>query len=176
MTINLLSLDTQLQKKLILLLDRCGAHGFAMRPFFAVRTPLQQAALWRQSRSIEEISATIRDLRGKKATYLAGCLEKVGAQPDHKHGVVTNALPGLSWHNWGQAVDCVHISAEGKAIWQGMAYDVYAAEAIKLGLTAGHYWKMRDSVHVQLPMASSPLGQYQLLEINDIMEERFGTI
>ena len=56
---------------------------------------------------------------------------------------VTNAIPGLSWHQWGEAVDCFWV-VNNKAVWDletvvnGLnRFMVYANEAKKLGLDAG---------------------------------------
>ena len=95
------------------LLDRCSLRGIEMRPYMGLRDPFEQARLWRQSRSREEIRVRIASLQAQGAAFLAHCLESVGPQ----HGrPVTNALPGLSWHQWGEAVDCFWL-VDGKAEW-----------------------------------------------------------
>src|ERR1051325_8002995 len=94
-------------------LDRCADAGVEMRVNETVRTPLEQARIWRQSRTIQEITARITSLRAAGAPFLADCIEKAGPQHgDH----VTDAPPGLSWHQWGEAVDCFWV-VNGQAEW-----------------------------------------------------------
>ena len=100
---DLIYLQPKLQEQVRELLDACIARGVEMRPYCTVRDPLDQAKLWRQSRTTTTIATQIKKLRDEKAYYLADCLTNVGPQ-DGRH--VTNAIPGLSWHQWGLAVDC----------------------------------------------------------------------
>ena len=144
------------------LLQRCEARGCTMRPYMGIRTPLEQAKLWRQSRSIEQIRAKIKEFRQADAHFLADCLEKAGPQ-NGRH--VTNAPPGLSWHHWGEAVDSFWL-VDSEAEWSATkkvnglnGYRVYAEEAEELGLTAGGLWtNFKDWPHVQLQAAPSPLS------------------
>ncbi len=53
------------------LLDDCEASGYPMRPFFTVRTPFEQARLWRQSRSTRQIHAKLAELEAAGASFLA---------------------------------------------------------------------------------------------------------
>lgn len=163
-----------------LLLANCASRGVVMRPYFGLRDPFTQAKLWRQSRSIEEIRAKILDFRAKNAFFLADCLESVGPQQGER---VTNAPPGLSWHQWGEAVDCFWL-VDDKAEWSdrrlvnGMnGYRVYAEKALRIGVEAGGLWsRLKDWPHVQLGAASSPLKIISLKEIDRIMQERFGNV
>lgn len=154
------------------LIERCELAGMIMRPFFTLRTPFEQAKLWRQSRTSAQIQQKILHLRALGAHYLADCIECVGPQQGRW---ATNAIPGLSWHNWGLALDCFHLNKKGVAEWSAdhRAYEVYANIAKDMGLTSGYFWKKRDAVHVQKPKASSPLNEYTIDLINDIMKERF---
>jgi peptidoglycan LD-endopeptidase CwlK len=177
-TRDLNALVDEFRRKVIALLDRCTARGATMRPYFTLRSPFEQARLWRQSRSREEIEAKIAELRSKSAPFLADCIERVGPQ----HGdPVTNAVPGLSWHQWGEAADCFWL-VDGEAEWSprkeinGLnGYQVYAEEAQAAGLTAGGLWpSFKDWPHVQLRSSSSPLQVMSLTEIDTRMKERFG--
>lgn len=159
------------------LLANGRARGVEMRPVFTLRTPREQAVLWRQSRTGEEVRAKAAELRAKGAPFLAFCLEDVGPRTGPK---VTNALPGLSWHQWGEALDCVWV-VNGKAEWSTQkkvngvnGFRVYAEEAKKLGLDAGLFWKsLVDAPHVQLHAESSPAKRYTLKEIDATMRTRF---
>lgn len=168
-----------LRDRLTTLLDRCKARGFVMRPSAGLRDPFEQAKLWRQSRSSEEIAQAIQKLQQANAGFLAHCLASVGPQ----HGdPVTNALPGYSWHQWGEAVDCFWL-LNGKAEWStskkvgGLnAYHVYAQEAEAVQLVAGGHWsKLKDWPHVQLRPDASPAATLDVTRINEEMESRFGS-
>lgn len=159
------------------LLTGCRARGVEMRPYVGLRTPLEQARLWRQSRTREEIEQTIGRLERSGAPFLAHCIELAGPQSGPP---VTNAIPGLSWHQWGEAVDSVWI-VDGAAEWStrrqvnGLnGYAVYAQEARARGLDAGGLWKrLKDWPHVQLRQAGSPAQAMELAEIDRVMRERF---
>lgn len=80
---------------------------------------------------------------------------EIYAQGRTKPGkVVSNAPPGSSAHNYGLAADLAPLKKDGsiwweapKKIWQQMA-----DEAVKLGLTAGFYFKtIFDGPHVEHP-------------------------
>ncbi len=51
-----------------------------MRHYFTLRTPEEQARLWRQSRTGHEIEAKIQELEDAGARYLAGVIRGVGPQ------------------------------------------------------------------------------------------------
>jgi hypothetical protein len=161
------------------LLGRCRTRGVELRPYFTLRSPFEQAKLWRQSRTTEEIVGTIAELKKAGALFLAHCLESVGPQSG-RH--VTNAPPGYSWHQWGEAVDCFW-AVSGRAEWSTQkrvkgqnGYRVYAEEAGKLRLTAGGLWaSLKDWPHVQLRREGSPGQVMTVQEIDTAMRERFGT-
>lgn len=179
MAIPLTDLDEAFREKMQSLLAALDAIGVEMRPYFGVRTPEEQAILWRQSRSREEISAAIARLRSGGADFLADILRDVGP----RHGPhVTNALPGLSWHQWGEAVDCFW-AVNGVAEWSSTklvdginGYRVYATKAKELGLEAGGFWSsLKDWPHVQLRRAGSPASAgMTLAEIDEQMRNRYG--
>jgi hypothetical protein len=162
------------------LLKRCKDSGYEMRPYFTLRDPFKQAEFWRQSRSIEEIEEKISEFKDAEAMFLAYCIESVGPQfGDH----VTNAPPGYSWHQWGEAMDCFWL-VEGKAIWSDQkkingvnGYRNYAKIAIEIGLTSGGLWKsIKDWPHVQLRENSSPGYELSPKEISKEMEIRFSNL
>jgi peptidoglycan LD-endopeptidase CwlK len=172
------SILSEFKEKVLKVISICREQGIEMRPFCVVRDPFAQARLWRQSRTIEEISLKITDLKNKSSDFLAYCLDSVGPQ----HGkYATNALPGLSWHQWGEAVDCMWV-VDGKAEWSvqkkvgGLnGYRYYTEIAAGLGLTAGGTWKkFRDWPHVQLRIESSPAKCMSIIRIDAEMKNRFG--
>jgi peptidoglycan L-alanyl-D-glutamate endopeptidase CwlK len=83
------------------LLSDCESEGISMTVYFTDRSPYEQAVLWRQSRTTEQIVRAVSTLQDNGASFLANCLEVVGPHQGRK---VTNALPGLSWHQWGKTV------------------------------------------------------------------------
>lgn len=177
MGIDTTALTPEFNNKLRELLLACQGQGVEMRPYFGIRTPFEQAKLWRQSRTREEINKKITDLKAQGAPFLAHCLESVGPQ-NGPH--VTNALPGLSWHQWGEAVDCLWVVA-GQAEWSTVkqvnarnGYRVYAEQSVQLGLDAGGLWRsLKDWPHVQLRQAGSPAKLYSLADIDKAMQEKF---
>lgn len=170
----LLNLEAQFQKAVRDMLAECRNAGFELRPYMTLRSPDEQARLWRQSRALEEIRAEIDRLRNGGATFLAACIERVGPQAG-RH--VTNALPGLSWHQWGEAVDCVVIE-NGKAVWDTKhpGWKAYGEAARRAGLEAGMFWKsFKDFPHVQKRKDASPLSAgLSLADIEKAMRERWG--
>lgn len=174
------TLVIEFREKVVQLIDNCKNRGIIMQPYFTLRDPYTQAKLWRQSRTTSEITKKIDELRSLDAKFLAHCIETVGKQYGN---LVTNAIPGLSWHQWGEAVDSVWV-VNNKAIWSSEhtingqnGYMVYADEARKLGLDAGFYWtRLKDSPHVQLRRVANPLRILSILEIDKEMENRFGHI
>jgi hypothetical protein len=123
------------------------AKGITMRPNSAARSPWEQAKLWRQSRSTEQIRAAGQQMKDEGAPWLADVLAAVGPQHgDH----VTNALPGKSAHQYRLAVDCFWLR-NGEAEWQDMTgYRIYATQAQSFGLTPGMFWTtFVDPPHLQ---------------------------
>jgi len=173
MTDILLDLVPEFQDKVRIVLKACAQAGFELRPYTSLRSPDEQAILWRQSRAREQVRAQIDTLRAEGAFFLAACIERVGP---HSGRHVTNAIPGLSWHQWGEAVDCVVIDG-GKAIWDTdhPGWAAYGKAAQQAGLEAGMFWKFKDSPHVQLRTAASPSSAgISIVEVDRIMRERWG--
>jgi hypothetical protein len=170
-------LDAGLRVRVTALLDQCRTDGVEMRPYMTLRTPLEQAKLWRQSRALEEIILKITELQAAGAAYLAGCLEAAGPQ-NGPH--VTNAPPGFSWHQWGEAVDCFWV-VDHKAEWSTKrlvdgrnGYRHYASIAAALDLTPGGHWpKFKDWPHVQMRPENSPRGVMTLTDMDERLAERF---
>lgn len=170
----------EFKAKVQILLNACASRGIEMKPYFTIRDPFSQAKLWRQSRTTFEIQRTINDLRSRNANFLADCIKQVGPQSGTH---VTNAIPGLSWHQWGEAVDCCWI-VNKKAIWDlstlqnGVnGYQIYATEARKIELDAGYFWpNFQDSPHVQFRKYSNPLKLFSITEIDKRMESQYGHV
>lgn len=178
MAADLEQVNPDLKTKILRVIRRCRARGCEMRPNNGLRDPFDQARLWRQSRSGEEIRAKILEFRAGGAEFLAECLDSVGPQHGQK---VTDTPPGFSWHQWGEALDCFWL-VDGKAEWSTRklvsgvnGYQIYADEAKRAGLTAGGHWKtFKDWPHVQLRKASNVAAVMSLTEIDAAMRERYG--
>lgn len=163
-------------------IERTKDRGFDVRPVGTLRTPWEQARLWRSSRSGTEIREKIAYLRVLNLGYLADILEVVGPQPTGKWK--TNAIPGMGWHSWGQACDFGVFeggvdSHGGRYIDDDPDHPGYVAiaeESRAEGLTAGRYWKKHpDPPHVQLSMVDSPASIYSMSKVQVVMREMYGT-
>lgn len=140
-------------------------------PYCTLRTPIEQAKLWRQSRSIATIKTQLARLRVNSAHFIADCIEKVGPQNGKP---VTGSIPGQSWHQFGEAMDCFYVDSDGQESWHSNYYRFYATTAQRLGLTCGHFWRIVDSGHVQF-RSESPLEYYGGWEkLDAALKERWG--
>lgn len=176
MTDKLSGLNPEFLAKVNKLLANClSKHDLTMVPIQGLRTIEEQAALWRQGRSLDMVKAQMERMKDHDAPYLASVLDKAG--PQTAPGIVTKAIPGYSWHNWGCALDC-YVSIDGRLIYRvtdplmatkgNKAYKAYADEATALGLKAGYYFKggFQDRPHVQLFSQEVP-EKYTLKMVND---------
>ena len=138
------------------LLEGFAGGGPVLRPYYGLRTPQEQARIWRQTRSREEVTRAMDDLKKAGAPTIADILWSVGPQPTNgAKGHLTHQLPMASWHQHGEALDCF-VLRQGQAVWDGNdpSYKVYTEAARKFGCDAGYFWRMKDSVHIQLRTAS----------------------
>jgi len=170
-------LKPEFKKQVLLLLQACAEKGIIMNPWETMRTPVRQAKLWKQSRNNEEIQNKIDYLQSNNAEFLALCLEKAIPRPLKQ--ICTNALPGLSWHQWGEAIDCCWIVGDNP-VWDldtkinGVnGFEIYANEAKKLGLESGLFWNIKDATHVQMRNTGNPEDLFSLQYINDLMASQF---
>ena len=165
-------LDNAFKQKVQIVLGKVNSEAtdYELRVFYTLRTPQEQARLWRQSRSIEQVREAVRMLKRSGANYLADVMVAVGPQNGRW---ATNALPGHSWHQWGLAVDCF-VAAGGRAVWSAnhIGYRRYAEIARDQGLEAGGFWPRKDAVHVQ--MNSERVSyRYDWAEVDRQMKARF---
>lgn len=160
-------LDTEFAAKLELVLDECLEKGYKMVPYDGIRPPVIQGGYWRRSRSASVVQNKISELQAAGAFFLASAIDDAGPQ---NGDWATNAIPGYSWHQWGEAVDC-YWENNGKAEWEDLeGYRVYASVAEDNGLVS--LGSIGDWVHVQ--KRSGSIGNtYTLAEINTEMKARF---
>ena len=174
-------LESDFRRDALNLLVACRTLGIEMRPFYTIRDPYKQARLWRQSRPFSEIERRADELKQSGADFLADVILSVGPQNGHH---VTNAIPGLSWHQWGEALDCFWL-VDGDAEWstrrkvvaddgRGInGYKLYGEEARNFRLTSGGFWsRLKDWPHVQ-KRPRGVLSYYSLAEVEEEMKRRF---
>lgn len=141
----------------------CAATGeFTLLIYCTKRTLHEQAILYRQSRTRSAILAKMDDLRSRRFGFLADIIEEVGPRYG-RH--VTNAAPGESRHNYGQAFDAVPLVG-GKPQWnavEGREYWQAYGEAVRLaGLQwAGDWQRFREYPHAQDSAAGNPLRMHE---------------
>lgn len=152
------------------LITACASKGCEVVPYFGLRTLEEQACLWRQSRSTSVIQLQIQKLRDANCNFLADVIVNVG--PQKTAPWATNAIPGLSWHNWGLAVDFyVKHKNIGPADWNAASYEILGQEAKKMGLRWGGDFSKPDPGHVQINPKELP-EVYDLKYINDYFYDK----
>jgi hypothetical protein len=172
MTIDLDSLTPDFSTKVKQLLDNCKKRGANLSVYCSIRDPWQQARLYRQSRTRTQINSAIKMLSNNKADFLAQVMEEVGPQ----YGKwASNSI--VSFHSFGNAIDS-YVVDKGVAVWRrsNIGYQIYAEEAVKLGLTAGYYFTRSDAVHVQMGNCSVLQKYGNWSEIDKLMQIRFKEI
>jgi hypothetical protein len=137
--------------------------------YCTIREPWEQAQLFAQGRSADQLASAAARLRGLGLEHHAKILEQQPPAPGRR---VTNAPPGLSFHqpHWlggvmgGLALDFVPILG-GKPLWKDAArYEAAATAAEKVGLTwSGRWQTFRETAHLQWDMGGEvkilPLAQ-----------------
>ena len=164
-------------EKVVQTIEQCAAQGVTMRVISTLRDLDEQANLFAKGRSAQELAQVSKGLSFVNADFLAEVVERARAQPNEK--VVTGTPPGFSWHNWGEAVDCVWMH-NGRESWDAQilgdrnGYRVYARVAESLGLFAGGLRsKLVDWPHLQYRVEPSALHTHPLPSIDAEMQRRF---
>ena len=166
------TLDRDFGNKIRLMLTQLESRGLVMRPFYGIRTPIEQAKLWRQSRTRDQIDIAIRNLDQAGAPILAACLVSVGPQRG-RH--VTNALPGYSWHQYGEAVDLFAVDGNGAADWDVSARGYVDMAEIARALEMKPGRDFGDAVHIQ-SRYHEPHQVFTIPQIEVEMVKRFPEI
>ena len=133
----------------------------------------EQARLYRQSRSRQEIDVKLNKFRIRGFDFLANVIESVGPCSG-KH--VTNAAPGESWHNYGEAWDAVPLIG-GKPAWNYLEakphWDAYGEAVRQVGMHwAGDWTSFREYPHAQHRHGGNPLKILEPEEIKLALVER----
>ncbi len=162
-------LNPDFSTKVKQLLINCKKRGANLFIYTYIRDPWQQVKLYRQSRTRTQINNTIKMLRSNKADFLAQVMEEVGPQYGRW---ASNSI--VSFHSLGEAIDSFVVD-KGVAVWRrsNIGYLIYAEEAVKLGLTAGYFFKHSDAVHVQMDNCSILQKYDNWQEIDRLMQIRF---
>ena len=141
-------------------LDANRDAGLEILVYCTRRSPEEQAVLYRRGRKTVDILNSVRWLHLEGYPGLAATLASAPPQwgPVGDRHVVTCALPGLSYHQHGLAVDFVPLSG-GKAMWQDVgSYRRAGNLAEDLGMVWSGAWSsFGESCHVQSSVQSSLL-------------------
>lgn len=160
------------------IIEGCRARGVELLVYCTLRTCVEQAKLYRKSRTRVEINNKIAKLQRRGFDALAAILRGVGPQAGAIGRHVTFAGPGESFHNFGDAFDGVPM-IDGKPDWSGEhpeAWEVYGEEAGKAGLVwAGTWTRFRELPHCQFGQGGNPLKVFEPDAINNMLKQR-GTI
>jgi len=146
---------------------RCADAQIELLIYCTLRDVLEQARLFRQGRTPEQVQAKIDQLRNQGFAQLAKVLAEAKGGQGAK---VTFAGPGESFHQYAMAYDCVPLvrgkpvwgtGGEGAALWQKVG-----ALGKASGLEwAGEWTRFREFPHFQWTDGRS---------VRDLMQERFG--
>jgi len=150
------------------IIEICENNGVELLIYCTLRSLREQAILFRQGRSWSQISDKINRLKIAGYAELGDLIEKVG--PQHETKKVTNAGPGESWHNFGEAFDAVPIVG-GKALWNDkVKYQVYGDSVVACGMNWAGNWKtFREFPHAQLRSGGNPLKVMSPDEISEFL-------
>jgi hypothetical protein len=159
------SLAPEFRNKVVAALADLKSQGMIFIPYFARRDPVTQAKLWRQSRSRAVVNRQIADLRAQGCDFITACLVKAGPSDGPW---ATNAIPGLSWHQYGEAVDCFLSDAAGNAVWESPAYSRYGQVGDRHNMWWGGHFGDNDHWQNRRAEPASAIGS--LKQINDRLE------
>lgn len=130
----------------------CEKLGFGLLIYCTFRSPQEQALLFRRGRSLVQISAKMDELSGAGFPTLAKILAENKNPPGQGLRIVTQAGPGQSWHQYGEAWDAVPLVG-GKPMWldDDPVWQRYGQAVRKAGLYWAGDWKtFKEFPHAQL--------------------------
>lgn len=160
------------KEKALLVLDLCKQADFDLLIYCTLRSLQEQAKLYRQSRSRNEINVKIEKFKNRGYQFLADIIEEVGpSNGPHR----TNAGPGESWHNYAEAWDAVPL-INGKAAWNYSdakdQWDAYGDAVRQVGMNwAGDWTTFKELPHAQMRTGGSPLRSMNPDQIRGILKQ-----
>lgn len=160
----------EVKEKAEKVIEVCGQVGVDILIYCTLRSLEEQAKLYRQSRSWQEIKTKILKFKGRGYGFLGEVLDSVGpCSGPH----VTNAGPGESWHNYAEAWDAVPLVG-GKAAWNYMKakeeWNAYGECVRQVGMFwAGDWVSFREYPHAQLRKGGNPLRENDSEKIHEIL-------
>ena len=164
----------EFRKKLIEAIEATKKRKFLIQPLLTIVTPIEQASKWQQGRTITDSELKVMALTHAGAPFLADCMSK--AKPKATN-LVTDELPGCSWHQWGETALVVWVDGNRKLNYSPdfkerptnqNGYVVFSEECAKLGLSMGRF---------NLPQfrpEKLPTDVYDLPSIDVEMRKRYG--
>lgn len=157
--------------KMLYVLKQLEEVSQKVEVFATLVDPWEQAKMWMKSRSEREIELAIRKLEDENALWLVELMKNLHRPYGRWE---TNDLPGVAWHQWGEAASIRVLSDSGRVVWspKSPGYKVLAEAARRVGLTSGFYWRHRDVVHIQL-RSDAVRAYYTWSEIDQLMKEKF---
>jgi len=147
----------------------CKNIEFPIVIYSTRRTLQEQSKLYRQGRTGSQIRYKITRLNNLGFGFLAEILDSVGPQMEKYR--VTNAGPGESLHNYGEAFDAVPL-INGKAVWNNdELWEKYGQVIVKHELVWGGNWtSFVDKPHAQYRPGGNPLKLFSPDQIKNLLE------
>lgn len=172
-------LTPDFRKQLIKALTRAKERLLNIQVLTTVRSPLEQAALWKQGRSKIDAELKVLALEHAGAPYLADCIRI--AQPQGTN-IATDLLPGMSWHQWGEAASLIWVEGTRKINWSARdnhgglnGYHAFAEILKEFSLVCCSEFENTDEAWrtAQLRHERYPSDMYDLIHIDAEMKKRF---
>lgn len=160
-------MNPDLHKRLHNLINTCHEkYGVTVVQFQGDVDYATQARLWAQSRTSFERDRACDYLANSGAPRLADILR---TQVCLCGRWATNALPGGSWQQFGEAALLVAVE-DGRAVWKREcpAYRWLAFEAVPLGLFSGYNYAVPD-VQLITMHRRSPIKEYGWTKIESLL-------
>ncbi|MCK5612978.1 M15 family metallopeptidase [Candidatus Pacearchaeota archaeon] len=167
---NIEDLAPDVQVAANLIVGGCANEDVDIMIYGTLRPLEEQAILYRQSRSWEQIKRKIEKFRNRGLDFLADILENAGPCHGPKR---TNAAPGESWHNYAEAFDAVPMVG-GKPAWKykdaPFEWAMYGEMIKEAGLNWSGDWKrFKEIAHAQKRHGSNPLKEYSPNKIQEML-------
>lgn len=171
-------LTAEVQAKYLTVQKECSLNGVPILLYCTLRSCEDQAKLWRQSRTRQQVEEKAAKFKARGLTFLADILIGVGSQKGDLGKHVTMACCGESWHNYKEAFDCVPLVG-GKPDWDWQRekgdmeeWLIYGKAVRKAGLVwAGDWTTFKEFPHAQLRQGSNPLKVFPATEIYNILKK-----